>query len=273
MLLPEDFTFSQSSLQDYLDCPRRFELRYSLKVECPALQGEPYLELERKAEAGRRFHELVFQHQLGLATSDLLESITDQELNRWMENYLQSEFPQQLPTQRYLEFTLQSSFAGKRVTAQFDLIAVDPGNQLTIVDWKTSEKRTRSSAIALKIQSRLYPVLAVLAGQSINSSQAVSAHQIQMIYWFPNFPDDPEIITYSVARFEKDIEFLSALIQNICALNPGEFPLTSDEKRCGFCNYRSVCSRGVTAGNLAEYDDFDLPGAGIDINQIEEIEF
>ncbi len=33
MPLPPDFHFSQSSLQDYLDCPRRFELRYLQKVK------------------------------------------------------------------------------------------------------------------------------------------------------------------------------------------------------------------------------------------------
>lgn len=30
MNLPGSFHFTQSSLQDYLDCPRRFQLRYVL---------------------------------------------------------------------------------------------------------------------------------------------------------------------------------------------------------------------------------------------------
>jgi len=34
--LPAPFTFSQSSLQDYYDCPRRFELRYLSRLIWPA---------------------------------------------------------------------------------------------------------------------------------------------------------------------------------------------------------------------------------------------
>ena len=45
--LPEGFRFSQSSLQDYVDCRRRFQLRYLQNLAWPALQSEPALENER----------------------------------------------------------------------------------------------------------------------------------------------------------------------------------------------------------------------------------
>ena len=32
-----DFIFSAHNLQDYLDCPRRFELKYILKQPWPAI--------------------------------------------------------------------------------------------------------------------------------------------------------------------------------------------------------------------------------------------
>ncbi|MCP4541151.1 MAG: PD-(D/E)XK nuclease family protein, partial [Chloroflexi bacterium] len=66
MTLPADFQFSQASLQDYVDCPRRFQLRYVLRVAWPAPEAEPVLENERYLQQGAAFHRLVHQHALGL---------------------------------------------------------------------------------------------------------------------------------------------------------------------------------------------------------------
>lgn len=46
MSLPEDFTFSQSMLQDFVDCPRRFELRYLLDARWPAQETAQALQYE-----------------------------------------------------------------------------------------------------------------------------------------------------------------------------------------------------------------------------------
>ena len=42
----EDFRFSQGSLQDYVDCQRRFQLRYVVNQSWPDVQAEPLMELE-----------------------------------------------------------------------------------------------------------------------------------------------------------------------------------------------------------------------------------
>lgn len=55
MPLPDSFQFSQSSLQDYVDCPRRFELRYILHQKWPALQTQPVIEFEHHMEQGSGF--------------------------------------------------------------------------------------------------------------------------------------------------------------------------------------------------------------------------
>jgi len=43
-LISEGFTFSQSSLQSYLNCPRQFELRYLQKLAWP---GQKYTDAEK----------------------------------------------------------------------------------------------------------------------------------------------------------------------------------------------------------------------------------
>ena len=78
--LPADFVFSQSSLQDYVDCQRRFELRYLQRLRYPAPEVDDMLEFEQKMEQGERFHKLVHQHQLGISSDLLSKRITDTEL-------------------------------------------------------------------------------------------------------------------------------------------------------------------------------------------------
>ena len=73
MNLPDDFVFSQSALQDYVDCPRRFELRYLLDVRWPALETEPALQHEIGMMKGQEFHHLLHQHALGVPAEALAD--------------------------------------------------------------------------------------------------------------------------------------------------------------------------------------------------------
>ncbi|MBA4379648.1 MAG: hypothetical protein C0393_03000 [Anaerolinea sp.] len=69
--IPTPFTFSQSSLQDYADCPRRFQLRYIEELAWPAVESEPALENERHQQEGLFFHRLVQQRLVGLPVEKL----------------------------------------------------------------------------------------------------------------------------------------------------------------------------------------------------------
>ena len=97
---PQDFHFSQHNLQDYTDCPRRFELRYLQKLKWPALQSEPVLEMEHRAELGRRFHELVHQSNLGLPDEQISSQVKDGELALWWSEYQSSSLLNELPPDR-----------------------------------------------------------------------------------------------------------------------------------------------------------------------------
>jgi hypothetical protein len=101
--------------------------------------------------------------------------------------------------------------------------------------------------------------------------------QVSMVYWFANFPSDPERFAYDTAQYEADGVYLTSLIEEIKHLEEGDFPLTSQRRRCRHCPYRSLCQRGVKAGPFDEAEDepelredldFEL-----DFEQIPEIEY
>jgi CRISPR/Cas system-associated exonuclease Cas4 (RecB family) len=290
--LPNDFHFSQASLQDYVECRRRFQLRYILRQAWPALEAEPALENERRLQMGAAFHHLVQQHILGVPTERLSSMVAarkdaGEELKRWWSNYLQ--YGQDLAglrdvpgLQDFPETSLSAPFQNYRLVAKYDLIAVTPLGQAVIFDWKTSRKRPRRKWLAGRPQTRLYPYLLVQAGAHLNQGTPFQPDQVEMIYWYPEFPAEPERFPYNSTIYQEDGEYLASLVAEIEDLEEDEFYLTTDLERCRFCTYRSLCARGVKAGGLDEMEagldlaeereglgeDFDL-----DFEQIAEVEF
>ncbi len=275
MSLQPDFQFSQSNLQDYVDCPRRFELRYLEQRAWPALQSMPVIEQERHMQQGHRFHQMVHQHIVGLVPEQL-EPQEDTDLEQWWHSYLAAGPLDDLPAARYPEFTLSAYFAGFRWIAKYDVIAIDPGERAVIVDWKTSRRRTASAWLKSRVQTRLYRFLLFEAGAHLNGEQPLRPEQIEMVYWFPGFPNEPEHLPYSGEQYEADSRFLERLAKEIDGRAPGSFMMTSKEKTCEFCVYRSLCCRGVQAGDWEEQEDApeEFPVTlDIDLDQIGEIEF
>ncbi len=276
MPLPTDFQFSQSSLQDYLDCPRRFELRYILRQKWPAIQTEPVVEFEHHMEIGTRFHRLVHQHILGIPDDVLEAGVNDPDLLNWWQVFLRYDPLKDLPHPRLPEYRLAAVFKGHHLVAQYDLLSINPGQSATIIDWKTSAHRPSSANLQQRVQSRLYPFLLVLAGERLNNGAPFEPEQLEMRYWFPGAPDKPEIVGYTKSQHEDNTIFFASLFDEIKNTLDGRFLLTTDERRCKFCEYRSLCERQVKAGDWkqAEDSDFSLPDEGIvDIDQIGDIIF
>jgi CRISPR/Cas system-associated exonuclease Cas4 (RecB family) len=294
MTLPTDFQFSQGSLQDYVDCPRRFQLRYIQRLAWPAVEAEPALENEQHLQQGAAFHRLVHQHVLGLSPERLSSTITDEELSRWWHNYLESA-PADLAKWRYPEVVLSAPVSGHRLVAKYDVIAVDARRRVVILEWKTSRKRPQRKWLAERLQTRVYPYLLVRAGSHLleigdgglemGDWRPFQPEQVEMVYWFANFPQDPECFPYDAAQYEADDHYLVSLIEEIkelaLSLSKGlgdeDFPLTTQERRCRYCPYRSLCQRGVRAGTFDEAEDDmtpeDLSQLDFDFEQIAELEF
>src|SRR5512142_2289198 len=118
------FEFSQSSLQDYSDCRRRFQLRYLQRIAWPAVQAEPAREFERHIQRGDRFHRLVQQFLLGVPEERLArmaEADEDENLQRWWKNFIDT-IPAELEGARHVEAALQVPLGSFRLVAKYDLV-------------------------------------------------------------------------------------------------------------------------------------------------------
>ena len=279
MTLPADFTFSQSNLQDYRDCPYRFYLRYILHTRWPALIVEDALKFEQRGQSGARFHRLVQQYLLGVP-EDRLEALVasdpNPDLSQWWENFLDT-IPPILEGERFVEATLVTTLAGHRLLAKYDLILVMPNGRLVIYDWKTSQRKPRKDWLEDRIQTRLYQFLLVCSGSTLTDQEAVTPENIEMRYWYTPGRSAPITIPYDANAYEQDKTFLSNLIEEIQVKSTDAFFRTADESRCRFCIYRAHCDRGTIGGELDEFEDGESSSDGfeelLDFDQISEIEF
>jgi CRISPR/Cas system-associated exonuclease Cas4 (RecB family) len=279
MILPAEFDFTQGNLQDYLDCPYRFYMRYILRTKWPALVVGDALEFEARGQAGGRFHRLVQQYLLGVPQDridQMAEEDPNPDLSAWWDGFL-AHVPPWLLGERWVETTLTTELAGHRLLAKYDLILSDQDGGVTIFDWKTSHKLPRKDWLVERVQTRLYRLVLLEASPLFTGGERLAAEQIVMNYWFTAQPQSPVALAYQTSAYQRDRCDLSRLIEEISASKPSDFRRTNDFKKCHFCIYRSHCDRGIEAGDLGDFDDFDLePGditVEIPFEDLPEIKF
>ena len=262
---------SQTSLQDYADCPQRFKLKYLDRLSYPALESEPALENEKHQAEGEYFHRLAQQAFLGMDAEKLGRLAFSPDLSRWWQN-LQDHFPALDGYTTYTEFTLTAPIGDFRLVAKYDVLAIRDGRSV-ILDWKTSRRRTSNEALAARWQTRVYPALIAYSGSALNGGQPFIPAEIQMVYWFAEFPTNPASFFYSAARFQQDWDAIARLADEIPSRK--DFAQTRDAQKCGFCVYRSYCERGIRAaeGSPEETDSLASSLFNLNFEQIGEIAF
>ncbi|MCK6579644.1 MAG: PD-(D/E)XK nuclease family protein [Anaerolineae bacterium] len=278
LILPDDFQFSQSALQDYADCHRRFFLRWVTRRRYPAPESEPMRAFEARMELGERFHQIIEAHLAGVPAEALRAALDgDETLAGWFERCLKTALTD-LPQQQRAEITLSMPLADRRLVAKFDLLAIQPGARAMILDWKTAPRISNRNELAGRWQTLLYPYVLAKAGDYLNGGQPFAPEQINLVYWFAEAPDQPVIFAYDAAAHARAESRLNDLVTELLA-RPNEeaaFSLTSDLTRCRFCAYRSYCERGTQAGDVlgTEVEGVKEPPAlALDLEQVAEIAF
>ncbi|WP_345319295.1 PD-(D/E)XK nuclease family protein [Candidatus Villigracilis proximus] len=107
----------------------------------------------------------------------------------------------------------------------------------------------------------------------LNHGQPFAPEQIEMIYWFADFPTEPARFIYTADQFKRDWDALTKIAEEIKTAS--HFPLTDEVSKCNYCPYRSYCNRGIRAGDAADAELETEAEELFDINfeQIGEIAF
>ncbi|MCB0114699.1 MAG: PD-(D/E)XK nuclease family protein [Caldilineaceae bacterium] len=286
--LPTTFAFSQSSLQAYSDCARRFWLAYVQRLPWPAVEAGPVHEYEEQMRRGSAFHQVVQRAETGLDLDLLAARLQDDDLLRWFDAYRRHR-PAQLPDQhveveRILSVPFGSEDGVYRLAAQYDLIAAEKDGRAVIVDWKTNQHPTRRNILHQRLQTIVYPFVLVEASESLPWGP-VEPEQVEMIYWFAEAPESPEIFRYSADQHAVNRTRLQALVREILSGDvEADFPLVPDTEQnrrrlCDYCVYRSRCDRGETAGPITQIEDVEFFTVDLEqaleftLDEVEELAF
>ena len=252
----EDLVFSANSLQAFADCERRFELNYLEELKWPAVESEPVLESELFLSLGRRFHEMIHQDVLGIPVIEP-SRVDEPELYGWWENYKAYD-PITSTGQQFPEKTLVSTISNRLLVATYDLFVIGEDGKVIIYDWKTWRKPRPLQWVQQQMQSRIYPLVLYQERASIPGSSLLSPDQIEMRYWYANFPDESVAFQYSQSQYEADLAFLQLMVERIDNLQAGQFELTSEHHKCTYCPFRSYCGRGDKAGLFEDFDAAEI---------------
>ncbi len=257
-----------------MDCAQRFKLRYLDRLSYPAAETEPTLENEKHQQEGEYFHRLLQQYFIGIPAEQISKFANTVNLQRWWESFQKSKDLMNIKGMPglYPEATLSAPLGKHRLLAKYDLIAVKDEKAI-IYDWKTYRKRPRNEWLSVRMQTRVYRALLVQAGAHLNNGKPFEPEQIEMIYWFADFPEEPARFPYSSSQFQRDWDTLLKLSEEVATAT--SYPLTEDRQKCLFCTYRSYCERGIRAGDVeqaeAEMEAEDL--FDVKFEQIGEIAF
>jgi hypothetical protein len=260
MPLADNFIFSSNNLQDYLDCPRRFELKYLLKQNWPAVTSQPVLEMENRITLGNRFHLLAHQFLSGIAGDFLKNTIDDPELGFWFDNF-QEYIKHFLKFQYFSEFSVIMPFVGFRLMAVFDFISLKDTNKIRIGDWKTTSRLPKKEFYLQTVQSTLYPFLAYESRINIFPQTSTLEYQdLSMEYWFPGFPENTITWEHSASIHANSRELLSSLISEISQKESGDFEKTPLINAALSVN-TALYARGIQAGSSKD-DEKEVEAIG-----------
>jgi hypothetical protein len=233
--------------------------------------------MEEQINNGKIFHLMAQQYFSGINPDVILMQVENVKISTWWKEFLTfAESYNNLPHQS--EVLISSKINNKHFVGVFDLLVYSPGEKITIIDWKTNQVRPSRKNLKQHIQTRLYPLLLIAGGKQWNDNNEIQPDQIEMIYWFANYPDEPQSFLYSEHQYQSDLNFIQDLINQIETTNVGEFPLTANLKQCNFCNYRSLCGRGSKPGSAEDFESADFEYLyeeieEIDMKQIGDIAF
>ncbi|MGB9641008.1 MAG: PD-(D/E)XK nuclease family protein [Anaerolineales bacterium] len=279
--LAPDFTFSQSNLQDYLECPRRFYLRYVRRLLWPNREMSSESENARRILLGQTFHRLAQQKALGISNEKIQRLVANQplEIQTWWENFQawwENSLPAGLNGVRFAETSLTSGVAGSRLIAKYDLLVIHPSGTVTIYDWKTIAHPIKAETLTRHVQSRVYPFIFMQANATLLPGRKIAPEQITMVYWFTADPDHPQQLPYHTRQYQADQDYLTHLITEILARQDEDFTLTTNEKYCAHCVYRTYCDRRESdEGDETLITDSDNPALLFpdDWDQVSEIAY
>jgi len=232
-------TITQTQIRAFERCRRFYYLKYIRKLAWPVEKNG-----HQEARNGADFHLLIRQLILGFPREHLLIPEDNDTIRKWVDHFC-SAMPCAGYDLVFAEKETSSLYAGILWLGKFDALAFRD-DRLTIFDWKTTAHRPDHSSFRADPQTRLYRFLAKTCGPRLIGSgfHELPAENIEMIYWFPEFPDRQIRLPYSESAYRDDMEYLKLRAREMTLPAETDYPGTDKVRLCRYCEYYAYCFPG-----------------------------
>ena len=118
-------------------------------------EEDPREYLEHLAR-GRIFHQWLARAHLDLAVEPIAAASEDPQLRQWWaaaQQFDRDTLPSWL---REAELPVVIPLGDYRLYARYDLVALDPGGEAVVVDWKTLAELPSERTLRARMQTRVY---------------------------------------------------------------------------------------------------------------------
>ena len=184
--LPDDFSFSATSLKNYMDCPRKFYFKNLLGITNPLENNKDYFIV------GNAYHKILEELHKPGSPWELAKEPTDEDLMELFEkfaapmlevipfferhkqaNLIKKALPiyrdavfknEQFPCRhtKGVEKLFSFELAGSKIKGRFDRIALIDNDSIQIIDYKTSKSGIPNSE---KIYEKSFPKTGLIEDQ------------------------------------------------------------------------------------------------------------
>lgn len=265
--LPPGFQYTQAKLQDFLDCPRRFYLKYIEGQRWPAPVTVPQSAYEAAMRRGQLIHQIIERHQAGIALDNLQASyVDDDKLQKCLTRYMElcpelSEYAPAMAEAR-LSLLLNSNY---HILAKFDWIGFNAG-RLMAIDWKTG-RLPATERLKQRMQTVVYLLVLYRSGAAL-VQETVDEYVLRYVSLGTGEQRIFTVTTASVAALEKRV------LSTIEAIQYSDYAKVEQHQPCRYCVYRGLCGRGQAphVDDTSNFEWDDTPGT-IDLNNTEMVEF
>ncbi|OPJ56807.1 PD-(D/E)XK nuclease family protein [Alkalithermobacter paradoxus] len=229
------FYYSQASLNTFLRCPLKFKIKYIERIHWQDdIRSE---EISRRMQIGRDFHLYCERY----FSSIPIGTQSNTTLNDWINNLTQL-----LPIDSkniYLpEYEIRINEDKIRLLAKYDLIIIKEDGKIEIYDWKTEEKKLDKFKLENSFQTILYMYLLKRMSKKI-FGRDISASDISMIYWQPQYKDSLVKIEYSQEKYKSHENYIVNVIDTINGYDfDNDFVKDEYMNECKNCEFRHLCS-------------------------------
>ena len=229
-------TITQTQISAYERCKRCYFLKYVRKLAWP-VEVNSRQEMQRGAD----FHLLVRQMIMGFPPESLLLPAGDEKIAKWVENFGKS-MPLKGYGQVFAEKEVSVLYSDVLWLGKFDALALRD-DRIMIFDWKTTDHRADAAVYRESPQTRLYRFLAKSCAPRLLGAglHGIPAENIEMVYWFPEHPEEPIRLPYSETDYQEDMTWLRLKAREMSSEEEADYPCRDNLRACRFCGYETYC--------------------------------